>query len=237
MLKALLWKEWHEQRWRMALACVWLMGATAIGLKTRLVPDAVVLGLVAVPMAFILPVFAGMGLFAEERSAKTLAYLQVQPVQRWQILLAKVGMGLLVFVAPFTVTYGMVLITVGPRELPLRFMSCGLVVVLGFSVVMYLWQMLAGLSVKRPEVYAVVSAAVLGVWMIEGLLVDELARDTAWESRLWTINPFALVELLDAWGTRSMREIWTVILVQSFIATGLIWGVWFRFDRMGERTS
>lgn len=26
MLKALMWKEWHEQRWRMGLTTVWLMG-------------------------------------------------------------------------------------------------------------------------------------------------------------------------------------------------------------------
>jgi len=237
MLKALLWKEWHEQRWRMALACVWLMGATAIGLKTRLVVDAIILGLIAVPMAVLLPVFAGMGLFAEERQAKTMAFLQMQPAQRWQILLAKVGMGLLVFVVPLTATFGLVLIFVGPRELPLTFMWFGYVVVLGFSVVLYLWQILAGLGAKRQETYAVTCAAVLGVWMTQGLLVDEFARGTAWESWVWKINPFAWVELLDAWEYRTSMEIWTMILVQCVIIVGLVWAVWFRFERLRERTS
>jgi len=42
MLRALLWKEWHEQRWRVALATVWLLGMSAIGLKTRILPDAAI---------------------------------------------------------------------------------------------------------------------------------------------------------------------------------------------------
>ncbi|MCF7975882.1 MAG: ABC transporter permease subunit [Phycisphaerae bacterium] len=237
MLKALFWKEWHEQRWRMALACVWLLGVTAIGLKTRLVPDGVVLGMIAFSMGFVLPVFAGMGLFAEERHAKTLVFLQVQPVYRWQILLTKVGMGLLVFVVPYAVTFGLVLITVGARELPLGFLVIGFMALVGFSVIMYLWQILAGLGAKRPERYAALSAAVLGMWMIQGLLVDEFARGTAWETWIWTVNPFALAELLDAWEYRSAREVWTVTAVQGVIAAGLVWAVWFRFERLRERAS
>jgi len=237
MLKALLWKEWHEQRWRMALAGVWLMGVTAIGLKIRLVPDSVVLGLVGLPMAILLPVFAGMGLFAEERQAKTMAFLQVQPARRWQILVAKLGVGWFVFSVPMTVTFAMVLITVGSRELPLTLMWLGFTAVLGFGVVMYFWQILAGLGVKRQETYAVTCAAVLGAWMIEGLLVDEFARGTALEFWVWMINPFALVELLDAWTYRSMTEVWSVVLVQCVIVVGLAWAVWFRFERLRERTS
>ena len=237
MLTALLWKEWHEQRWRLALACVWLMGATGIGLKIRLVPDGVVLGLIAMPMAILLPVFAGAGLFAEERHAKTFAYLKVQPVQTRQILLAKLILGWLVVALPFAATFALVLIFAGSRELPLGLMWFGFGVVLAFGVVMYLWQVLCGLRGRRPETYALVSAAVVGLWMIQGLLVDEFARGTALETWLWVINPFALVELLDAWTYRSIAEIWTVLLVQGVIVVGLAWAVWFRFERSMERTS
>ena len=100
MLKALLWKEWHEQRWRVALATVWLLGMTAIGLKTRILPDDAVLILIWVPTAVILPAFLGMGLFASERKAGTLPYLMVQPVGRGPILAAKVIVGLLAYVTP-----------------------------------------------------------------------------------------------------------------------------------------
>ena len=45
MIRKLLWKEWHEQRWKAAFGCVILMAFTAIGLKTRLVPDEVIIAL------------------------------------------------------------------------------------------------------------------------------------------------------------------------------------------------
>lgn len=212
-------------------------GAAAIGLTTRLAPDGVVLGLIAIPMTIVLAGFAGMGLFAEERQAKTLAFLQVQPVLRWQILLAKVAMGSLVIAVPFTATFALVLVTVGARELSLAFMWFSYAVLLCFSMMMYLWQVFVGLSVKRPDVYAAVCVAVLGFWMIHGLLVDEYAHGTALEPWLWKINPFALVELLDAWIYRSVTEVWTVILVQIVIAVGLIGVLWLRFERVRERTS
>jgi ABC-type transport system involved in multi-copper enzyme maturation permease subunit len=177
-----------------------------------------------------------MGLFAAEHSDKTYVYLLVQPVHRWQILLAKVGMGLLVVVAPFSVTFGLVLATTGSREMPLDLMLFGFVVLMSFSVIMYFWQVLSGLRARRPEVYAAVSLAVLGMWMIQGFLVNEFARGAALESLLWMINPFALVELLDAWTYRSMTEVWSVLLVQCVIAVGLIGAVWIRFERSTEST-
>lgn len=42
MTRALLWKEWREQRWKMAFGRVMLCGFCAIGLQTRLIPDVVV---------------------------------------------------------------------------------------------------------------------------------------------------------------------------------------------------
>ncbi len=62
MLKALFWKEWQEQRWRLALACIGLIGMTAIGLKTRVVPDEAIIMITLIISVFILPAFSGMGL-------------------------------------------------------------------------------------------------------------------------------------------------------------------------------
>ncbi len=97
MLKALLWKEWREQQWRVALATVWLLGMTAIGLKTRILPDLVILVVIWVPTVLVLPVFFGMGLFASERRMGTLSFLMVQPVKRKTLLAAKAMVGLLAY--------------------------------------------------------------------------------------------------------------------------------------------
>ena len=118
MLKALLWKEWHEQRWRVALATVWLLGMTAIGLKTRILPDETIIGMIWTPTAVILPVFLGMGLFAAERRNGTMPYLMVHPVSRSCILAAKVIMGLLSYLVPMVVCGVVICLTVGGRELP-----------------------------------------------------------------------------------------------------------------------
>lgn len=234
MLKALLWKEWHEQCWRMALACVWLMGATAIGLKTRLVPDAIVVGLIAFAMSFVMPVFAGMGVLAEERTIGTMAFLRAQPVSPWQIILAKAGMGLLVIVVPYTVTYIMVLVTVGTREMSLVFMNRGFFVLVGFSTILYLWQLFIGLKIKRQEIYGVVSAIVIGVWIVMGITVDDMLLNQTLGMWTWYINPFALVELLDAWEVQ--KETWPV-LSQSLIGIGLVGAIVWRFNHMKEARS
>lgn len=238
MLKALLWKEWHEQRWRMALACAWLMGATAIGLKIRLVPDGVVLGLVGVPMAVLLPVFAGMGLFAEERQAKTMAFLQVQPTHRWQILVAKLGMGLLVLAVPFTVTFGMVLIFVGSRELPLTLMWFGFAVALGFGVVVYFWPILAitlgvyamareqgtiqGFWQSRPLGITawVLSKYVMGLIMLGGvlaaLLVIQMILFYAADLPNRTLNGLRILACVNSW------------LVLAMYSVAFVLGQWIR---------
>ena len=119
MLKALLWKEWQEQRGRTALATVWLVGMTAIGLKTRILPDRTILSLIWIGTAVVLPLFVGMGLFASERSDRTLNFLMVRPVAHREILAAKLILGLLAYVAPFAICGTIVCLTVGGREMSL----------------------------------------------------------------------------------------------------------------------
>ncbi len=113
-----VWKEWREQQWRVALATVWLLGMTAIGLKTRILPDLVILVVIWVPTVLVLPVFFGMGLFASERKAGTLSFLMVQPVKRKTLLAAKAMVGLLAYTAPLMIGGIVVCLAVGGREAP-----------------------------------------------------------------------------------------------------------------------
>ncbi len=44
-IRSLLWKEWHEQRWRMAFGCVQMAAFAGDRPDRRILPDIVVLGM------------------------------------------------------------------------------------------------------------------------------------------------------------------------------------------------
>ncbi len=237
MMTALLWKEWHEQRWRVALATVWLLGIAAIGLQTRILPDLVILILTWIPMALVLPVFLGMGLFASERRAGTLSYLTALPVGRGGILAAKVIMGLLGYLAPAVISGIVVWLAVGGRELSTAGWAGRVAVVAAFGGVLFVWQLLAGLRCRQEETYILVSALVVGFWIIHGLAVDEWSLARRFGYWIWAMNPIAIVELMDAWEDRQLPDILTIAAVQSLILVGLAFGLWFRFRGIRESRS
>jgi hypothetical protein len=234
MLKALLWKEWHEQRGRMALATVWLLGMTAIGLKTRILPDETILNLVWIPTALILPVFLGMGLFASERKAGTLAYLLVQPVDRDQILIAKLIIGVAAYILPFTVCGFATCLAIGGREISTASLIAETAIVVGFGTVLLAWQLLAGIGCRREEAYVLTSAAVIGGWILYIVIVEE------WLNWSWplVIHPLAFLDLLIyVQGYWADYDAWITIIVQGLILVGLGFGLRFRVRRLQEGRS
>ncbi len=237
MLKVLLWKEWQEQRWRMGLACLWLVGLNIIGLTTRILPDLAILGMIWVPSMIILPLFAGMGLLTEEQSQRTLNFLVVQPVQRKTVMLSKLIMGLLVCLLPILFCGIFVWLFLGARELPNTELVSGLLLLAVFCTLLFFWQVLAGLRCRRPETYTAIAIGVLGLWMVFGWAVDEYRIDHRLGDWVWWINPFAVIELLDAWPYRTPGEIWAIIGIQLVILLGLGGLILYRFNRLREIRS
>lgn len=233
MLKALLWKEWHEQRWRVALATVWLLGMTAIGLKTRIMSDDNTLAAIWSTGVILLPTFLGMGLFATERKDKTLAYLLVQPVSRNQILIAKVTAGLLACVTPFLISGAAVCLAVGGREVSSAYLATGFAVLSALGIVLFAWELLAGLRCRRQETYILVSGIVLGCWLVHAVVVEEGGLVEHLGFWTWAVSPFAVGGLNGA----RPREVWTFVALQSVILAGLGFGLWFRFRRLREGKS
>ncbi len=233
MLKALLWKEWHEQRWRVALATVWLLGMTAIGLKTRILDDRAVVTMIWNPAVILLPVFLGMGLFARERKERTLSYLMVHPVRRSQILTAKVIAGLLAYLTPFLIGGLAVCLTVGGRERSAADLAEGFAIMAALGLVFFAWQLFAGLRCRREETYILMSAIVLGCWAIHSVVVEAWRLTERLGFWIWASNPVAIGNL--DWG--KPHEVRTVVLVQSLILAGLGLGLWFRFRRLREGRS
>ena len=233
MLKALLWKEWQEQRWRVALATVWLLGMTAIGLKTRVLMDAMILGMIWLPTVTVLPTFIGMGLFASERKAGTLQYLMAQPVGCGPVLAAKVIVGLLAFVTPLVIEGIVVCLAVGGRELSSADLASVFVALAALGLVLFAWQLLAGLRCRREETYMLASAVVLGCWAIHAVVVGQWNLTERLGFWTWALSPFAIPGL--DWG--KPHEVWIVVALQSLILIGLAFGLWLRFRTLRESKS
>src|SRR5947208_15156442 len=57
----LLWKEWHEQRWKLAYGCLMLCAFALIGMRCRVVADETLLTWVCFLGITLLPILASMG--------------------------------------------------------------------------------------------------------------------------------------------------------------------------------
>jgi len=100
----ILWKEWHEQRWKMAFGTVMLAFFTSSFIVARVVSFDEVLILSWVIGANILWLYSAMSAFAPERSNGTLAFLVSKPARPLRVFLTKWFFGWLNFAVPLIAT-------------------------------------------------------------------------------------------------------------------------------------
>ena len=93
-MRSLLWKEWHEQRWKLAFSSLLLAGFTFFGLHARVVSDAAVLIASSSLAIVLLPLLVGAVMVAPERETGTLQTLMALPANPLSILGAKTVVGL-----------------------------------------------------------------------------------------------------------------------------------------------
>src|SRR5262245_10336324 len=89
MIRALLWKEWKENGWKLLFATALLVGISIISFRSRMLPDQGTMMLVLLIGSELLPLFAAMGIVASEREAKTLGFLTALPIAGSRILRVK----------------------------------------------------------------------------------------------------------------------------------------------------
>src|SRR5215212_2960367 len=104
ILHSLAWKEWHEHKWKLVsmVAVLWGTGALAMfeGRRDAFALAGGMMALCIGPFAF----FIGLGAAANERSRRTLAFLQALPTPMWPAALMKLGVGLFTLVASIMLT-------------------------------------------------------------------------------------------------------------------------------------
>jgi hypothetical protein len=148
MTRSLIWKEWHEQRWKLGFGCLVLSALTFVGLRSRVVADETFLNGVCVLAMSLLPLLACMGLIAPERSDGSLSALLALPIASWRVLAVKTLLGVALCVVPMLAAAAISVATAGGREI-----STGNMIGLwarsaAVSLSLFAWML--GLSIRLP---------------------------------------------------------------------------------------
>lgn len=232
MIKPLIWKEWQEQRWKLALGCVLLMGYTAIGLKSRLLPDEVIIFFGSVFGAPLMSILVAMGLVAVERSDGTLDMLFALPIKSWKVFSVKTIAGALICVIPVLGSMIVALLVAAGRELNASDIVIPYLGGMAFGLVMFIWTVAFGIRQPSEARVALVSMAIFAGWALIIILSEALIKRP---HDRWSliITPFGLFEsTLD--GAYDLLP--KVITVQLLLGICLVLWAAYRFSKL-ERTK
>lgn len=213
----LLWKEWHEQSWKLAFGCVVLAAIACIGLRARLVADQRLSLWICFLGLTLLPVLSSTGLVPAERSEGSFESLLSLPVRPWKILLAKTQMGLLLCAGPMICAALVSAQMAGGRE-----MSSGSIVMLYLRstlTVLSLFVWMLALTIRLPSE---ARAGLLGLgllifWMLAtaGLSYPDVPQVVR------AVSPFAFVYGVNS-GFAGSPHLAMTLLVQA-LALSLLW--------------
>jgi ABC-type transport system involved in multi-copper enzyme maturation permease subunit len=103
MIQPLIWKEWHEQRWKLFFGTVMLVFFTGSLFAARLSTNREVLVGVWIIGGVVLALYSAMGVFAPETTDRTKTFLFSKPIQPWKSFLCKWFFGWLNFAVPMLI--------------------------------------------------------------------------------------------------------------------------------------
>lgn len=103
MIKPLIWKEWHEQRWKLFFGTAMLAFFTGSLLAARLSTNREIVVVVWILGGLVLSLYSAMGVFAPEITNGTKTFLSSKPIQSWKIFLGKLFFGWLNFAVPMLI--------------------------------------------------------------------------------------------------------------------------------------
>ncbi len=230
MIKPLIWKEWHEQRWKLAFGCVLLMGYTAISLQSRLLPDEIIVFTTCCWGAPFLPIFVVMSLFSVEKQDRTLERLLSLPVKAWQVFLVKLLVGGIICILPVLGSMLVSLFIAAGREMTAWRIITFYLGSMSFILAMFIWSAAIGVRQPNEARAALVSIAILIGWVVMAMVSGITGSVDRW----WlAITPFGFFEV--GWD-RDYSLLPKTIPIQLMLAVCLIvWGA-RRFSRL-ERTK
>ena len=166
MWRSLVWKEWHEQRWRLWFGAALLGMFTLIGLRTRIMPDEQIVMFSMIIGGVFFPLMVAMGLIAPERADGTIVRLLALPVPPWKVLAAKMLIGSTVCVAPLLAAAVVAAIVAGDRELAWKDFAVIYAMAVGMSVATLAWLTAAGVRQPSEARAGIAGIGVLFAWFL-----------------------------------------------------------------------
>jgi ABC-type transport system involved in multi-copper enzyme maturation permease subunit len=163
-MRKLIWKELHEQSWKLAFGCIVLSAFVVIGLHARIIPDLSMVSWVCAIGVLILPITSAAGLFPAERAEGSFETLMAMPIPPWKILLAKTMAGIVLCAGPLAAAAVFSAWMAGSRETPIKEMLaiCGLSALA--SVSLLIWMMALSIRLPNEGRAALISMGVLVIW-------------------------------------------------------------------------
>jgi len=219
MWKSLIWKEWHEQRWKLGFGCVLLTTFTFVGLYTRVGSDESIMGLVAFFGAVLLPLLNAMGLVAAEREEGSFQTLIRLPISVRQVFFVKFAMAALVVALPLLASGAIALAIAGNREMPSTRLITLFILSAGSAVVTFLWTSVAGIRQPTEARAAVAGVVIMGAWLLAlGVLVALTGDNDSW---IVLASPLGLIGVDDLPDSAVQ-----IVVVQVLIVSALwLWGL------------
>ncbi len=232
MIKALFWKEWCEQRWKLAYGCVILVGFTLIGLRSRLTLDEFIVIFASAGGSILMALLVGMGLVATEKSEGSLEMLLALPVRPWKIFAVKMVMGALVCTVPIVGCMAVSLAVAGGREISAARIAMSYLGGIAFSVLMLVW--MVAFSIRQPSE---ARTGLVGIEVFVGWVFFVFLFVKVFYKRLdlvlWglVITPLGILQFAVSGG--QMHNLWTVIVQTTLLIFLLLWGG-YRFGKEGR---
>lgn len=103
MIKPLIWKEFCEQRWKMAFGTTMLLFFTGALLAAGVASNNEIVLIIWLFGGLLLALYSAMGVFAPERTDRTVTFLISKPIAIWKVFACKWFFGWLNFVVPMLV--------------------------------------------------------------------------------------------------------------------------------------
>ena len=199
MWRSLVWKEWHEQRWRLWFGAALLGMFTLIGLRTRIMPDEQIVIFSMIVGGIFFPLMVAMGLIAPERADGTIVRLLALPIPAWNVLAAKGLVGAIVCTGPILVSAVLAAVVAGDREMAWRQFAEMYAMAIGMTLSTFAWLTAAGVRQPSEARAGLMGIAVGAAWSlviaISSMLAIELFRDHTLIAWIAMFSPFGLTVL------------------------------------------
>lgn len=191
-LRQLAWKECSESISGLALGIFLLGGFTMVALESRLIPDQIVIVILAL-MSIVLAILWGMSPIGTERHQGTMGLLLSLPIAAWKVLLVKLLVALGCVLVSVLLSWSVFLFMANGRELQNEFINQAYFGMVLLSIVSLIWTICIG--VRQPSearVLMLVVGVYFGGWALLSLVNQLHLISTSYLRHMLTLTPVGL---------------------------------------------